>query len=128
MPSSCNWYTCLVPRRSLETRPALVSSLRWRYTAGRLIGSSPAISCTDFSPRPSSRRISRRFASPSASNGPLVSCIAAIGLAARLHATLEPGRELPEGRIQVGNRLADRSRQGTAVLLAHGEQCATGIV
>src|SRR3954452_23704448 len=58
-----------VPTGSSRTRPAFFSSRRCRETAGRLIGSSSAICCTD---RPSSLnicRIARRLASPSASKG-----------------------------------------------------------
>ena len=58
-----------VPLACSDTIPASLSSRRCRDTAGRLIGSAAAISCTGLSPPLSRRRISRRFGSPSASNG-----------------------------------------------------------
>ena len=53
----------------LVTSPACLSSRRWRDTAGRLIGSSSASSCTERSPPRSCSTIARRCGSPSASNG-----------------------------------------------------------
>ena len=46
MPSSWSRESRRVPRGSETTRPASLSKRRWRETAGRLIGSSSAMSCT----------------------------------------------------------------------------------
>src|SRR5262249_9403998 len=52
-----------------STSPAWRSSLRWRETAGRLIGRTSAICWTERAPPPRTSRIARRLGSPSASNG-----------------------------------------------------------
>src|SRR5216683_862798 len=61
-----------------------------------------AISWTGLSPPLSSRRISRRLASPRASKGSPAAGTRAICSAARLDPQLEPAGESAEGRSQVG--------------------------
>src|SRR3954454_14159841 len=105
-----------VPCGSSATKPASLSSRRWRDTAGRLIGSAAAISCTERPPPLSRLRISRRLGSPSASNA-----VPAARSGTRLDALLEPGRELVERGLQVRHRLPDQPEQRAGVLLAHAE-------
>src|ERR1035437_1466659 len=78
-----------VPAGRSTTRPARLRTRRWRETAGRLIGSTSAISCTERSPPPSSSTIVRRFGSPSASNGSPAGRCAAIRSGRLLGAQLE---------------------------------------
>ena len=104
------------PRR---TRPARFSSLRWRETAGRLIGSASASSWTDRPPEPSSSTIARRFGSPSASNGSPASVgggapIVGLGPTRALGARLEPAGELRERRAEVRHRAPHHAEQRAA--------------
>ncbi len=59
-----------MPSARAVTRPASRSSRRWRETAGRLMGSASASSCTERSPSACSiSTIARRWGSPRASKG-----------------------------------------------------------
>src|ERR1700730_14862352 len=78
-----------------------------------------AISLPGLSPPLSSRRISLRLGSPSASNGSPAAGTWANCSAARLDAQLEPAGKLVERRPQVGHRPPEQSQKRAGVLLAH---------